>query len=69
MPIHVKQGVVGDGSHTAKQDLASEGVFGNKVFLQFWKNTAVFSNTAVLYTPSGVQKTGVLALSLKCKIN
>ena len=28
----------------------TKGVFGNKVFLQFWKNTAVFSNTAVLYT-------------------
>jgi hypothetical protein len=28
----------------------AKGVFGNKVFLQFWKNTAVFSNTAVLYT-------------------
>jgi hypothetical protein len=24
MPIHVKQGLVGDGSHTAKQDLASD---------------------------------------------
>jgi hypothetical protein len=25
-------------------------VFGSEVFSQFWKNTAVFSNTAVLYT-------------------
>jgi hypothetical protein len=25
------------------------GVFGSEVFSQFWKNTAVFSNTAVLY--------------------
>jgi hypothetical protein len=24
-------------------------VFGSEVFSQFWKNTAVFSNTAVLY--------------------
>jgi hypothetical protein len=28
----------------------SKGVFGSKVFSQFWKNTVVFSNTAVLYT-------------------
>jgi hypothetical protein len=27
-----------------------KGVFGSEVFSQFWKNTAVFSNTAVLYT-------------------
>jgi hypothetical protein len=30
--------------------LKGKVVFGNKVFLRFWKNTAVFSNTAVLYT-------------------
>jgi hypothetical protein len=36
------------GSGNAERE-ESEGVFGNKVFLQFWKNTAVFSNTAVLY--------------------
>jgi hypothetical protein len=28
----------------------TKGVFGSEVFSQFWKNTAVFSNTAVLYT-------------------
>jgi hypothetical protein len=30
--------------------VGSIGVFGSEVFSQFWKNTAVFSNTAVLYT-------------------
>jgi hypothetical protein len=29
---------------------ASKGVFGSEVLSQFWKNTAVFSNTVVLYT-------------------
>jgi hypothetical protein len=34
----------------AAQHVTDRGVFGSEVFSQFWKNNAIFSNTAVLYT-------------------
>jgi hypothetical protein len=46
-----KKLLAGDATSKNQTKVAkAKGVFGNKVFLQFWKNTAVFSNTAVLYT-------------------